>query len=871
MEESKFPVFFGEWVKKRRKSLDLTQEELAQRTGCTIFTVRKIESGERRPSKQLAELLSAALEMSPEEKVTFIKVARGELIVERLQDPSFSTSLKTVSTLEDVSQSSSVPLQPTPLIGRETEIAAMGRLLTDPQCRLLSLTGMGGIGKTRLAIEFATRLQSRFSGGIYYVPLASIQSTDAIVPGIADVLGFVFSGPSDPKDQLLHHLARQKHMVLLVLDNIEHLLVPQSAMDKVGIAGLISECLRRLPCLKVLVTSRERLNIQGEWNYELYGLAVPPVDFLDRIEQYSAVELFIQKARRVKADFYLGDADKVSVVRICQLLDGIPLAIELAAAWVGVLSCHEIAQEIDSNIDFLTSSTRDIPKRHQSIRASFDHSWKLLTDEERCVLSRLSVFRGGFDRMAADQIAAASLFHLASLVSKSLVRRSENGRYDLHEVIRQYASCHLEEDSCQLDIYTSHFEFYLSYVQARGKSLRGMLQQETVRQLTDELDNIRAAWAWAVHHGEYLHLGKAVRSLGWYFEVAGLQREGITQAEPLIQAFKSMSMDVPELQMAYGSTLAQQALLYFRNGEITTARFLYEESLTILRQVDDRSLLAESLVFMGIIQHLCGEYDRARALLEEGLALSRSSDERWFEAYAIYNLGYIDSLFGSYQNGFEQMMTGLNIWRALGDEQYIALGLNFLVPTLNALGRHDEAITNMYESIGLCEKTKNRWGLGMAYSFLGLAMMSAGLFAESQKQFEKSLEIINEYGSSWYMAQILFYLGEAKFMAGELPDSKRIYLDSLTNAINAEAAPIAIDSLAGLAHIETRIGQAEKALKLLKCIVHHPAITQQTKDRAVELTSIIESQLSETQLEAINKLSPLQTIEELANELTHQG
>jgi len=292
MDKSDLPVFFGEWVKKRRKALDLTQEELAQRAGCSVFALRKIESGERRPSKQLAELLADSLEIPSEEKQTFVRVARGETSLERLHLPSLDSSLASLSNLQPTSVSNRIPLQPTPLLGRDSELAAMERLFNNSQCRLLTLTGMGGIGKTRLAIEFATRQQPVFPAGVFYVPLAPINSPEAIVPAMAEVFGFVFSGPNDPKEQLINYIATQlKQPVLLVLDNLEHLLVQSLSGEKQGAVELVSEFLQRLPNIRILATSRERLNLQGEWTYELHGLAVAPLEFSGKLEDYSAVAL----------------------------------------------------------------------------------------------------------------------------------------------------------------------------------------------------------------------------------------------------------------------------------------------------------------------------------------------------------------------------------------------------------------------------------------------------------------------------------------------------------------------------------------------------------------------------------------------------
>lgn len=865
MERLDPPVYFGGWVKMRRKELDLTQAELAQRSGCSTFTVRKIESGERRPSKQLAALLAIALEIPPTDNHNFIRVARGELSLERLLKPSLESPLPTLSSFQPDLSPSTIPLQPTPLVGRNSELTAMERLFHDPQCRLLSLTGLGGIGKTRLAIEFATRQRSTFPGGVYYLPLAPIKFTKAIVTVLADALGFVFSGPKDPKEQLINFINKNlRHSVLLIFDNLEHLLIHPTAEH---VVDLVNDLLLRLPNVKILVTSRERLNLHGEWTYELYGLGVPSPDFSGRLDDYSATALFIQSAQRVKVDFEVSDFEKPAVIQICRLLGGIPLAIELAAAWVGILSCQEIAQEIKSNIDFLTTSMHDIPERHRSIRASFDHSWRLLSRDEQYVLCKLSVFDGGFDRNAAEQIAGSSLLLLASLVSKSLVHRTETGRYDLHDVVRQFVLSHLEVDPEYFETYKRHAEYYLAYTLDREKSLKSASQQEARLQLTGELANIRAAWRWAINHRKYDPLGLAVRSLGWYFEVTGLYREGIELLELLAQAIRDKYQDSHTLRRTYGVILIQQALLYFRKGEFRHAQNLYEESITILRQVGDHSLLADALVFCGIILHLSGDYKKAMSFMNEGLEYARSSNEKWFEAYAIYNLGYLASLMGEYEDGYEQMLLGLDMWRTIGDPNQIALGLNFLVPTLTELGRFKEAKTYMYESIALCDDAKNRWGLGTAYRYLGLACMSAGELAEAQNHFLKSLEIFSDFTTGWDIALSLAYLGEAKMITGDISGSRKMFMDALHHALEAKAIPIVLDILLGLSQIEKRSGDVENSLKLITCILDHPATTQKTKDCAMELESDIVKQLTDDQVHTARENTRNLSLEEIVKHL----
>ena len=400
-------ISFGAWVTRQRKALDLTREQLARRVGCSVPGLRKIESDERRPSRQMAELLADCLQIPLEQRPTFLRVARGQLRAERLPATGY------VPGGGQSRPAPGLPRPPTPLIGREPELATLNRLLCDPQCRLLTLAGPGGIGKTRLALELASTQRAQFPDGVFFVPLVSLSLPEFIAPAIRSALGLSSSSPLDPKEQLLNHL-RQKSL-LLVLDNLEHLLE--------GV-GLLAELLEQAPGVKLLVTSRERLNMQGEWLFDLQGLPVPPLDQVDRAEEYSAVALFVQSARRAQVGFELSAEERPWVARICQLVEGMPLAIELAAAWVRLLSCREIAQEIERNLDFLSTSARDLPERHRSMRAVFDHSWQMLSAEEQRVLRALSVFRGGFLREAAEQVTGASLSLLSALVTRSLVHRT---------------------------------------------------------------------------------------------------------------------------------------------------------------------------------------------------------------------------------------------------------------------------------------------------------------------------------------------------------------------------------------------------------------------------------------------------------------
>lgn len=831
-------VSFGAWVTKQRKALDLTREQLARCVGCSVSALRKIEGDERRPSRQLAELLADCLQVAPDQRSTFLHVARGHLRVERLATQIPTTMPNLVAAEELSHRELPLPTPTTLFIGREAELATLVRLLRDPQCRLLTLTGPGGIGKTRLALEVASTQNKLFPDGACFVPLASLTSAQFIVPAIADAFEFTFSGTVEPHQQLLNYL-REKRL-LLVLDNFEHLLPD---------VGLLVELLKYAPGVKLLVTSRERLNLQGEWVFEIQGLPVPPMDQSECVDEYSAVALFVQSARRAQADFELGAEEQAAVVRICQIVEGMPLGIELAAAWVSVLGCCEIAGEIERSLDFLASSMRGVPKRQQSLRATFDHSWNLLSEEERSVLCRLAIFQGGFEREAAEQVAGATLLSLSALVSKSLVRRTKQRRYDLHEVVRQYALAHLTGGPQRDAVRDRHCHFYLALLRDRAKALKSAALREAMRELTDEINNVRAAWIWAIEREKFELIGQTLTGFGRLFELGGWLSDGIEYLEPIVQALRVRPED-KELQEVLGQALGYQALLFFRWGRFDRALTLFDDSLRLLRPYNDPALLTHSLIYSGIILHLNGEIIQAQVRLSEGLACAEAAEDEWFAAYARLNQGYIASLLGRYNEGYEQMRDSLASMRAIGDPHALTLGLNFISPTVIELGYYEEAEAYLQESLALCTELGNRWGLGTAYRFLGLAALAQGKLPEAETLIRKSLDVFNEFVTGWDIVLSFVYLGEIKAAAGDFLEARRIFLEALSVALKVQAIPLALDALIGLAYLAARAGQVEQAMELAICVSCHPASTQEAKDRAEQLGVALEAQLSPQQVEA---------------------
>ncbi|HZG67714.1 MAG TPA: AAA family ATPase, partial [Herpetosiphonaceae bacterium] len=429
-----------------------------------------------------------------------------------------------------LSQTHHLPVALTPFVGREGETAQLIAQLGDPACRLVTIMGPGGAGKTRLALEVAQRLlptnnhSSPFAMGVYFVPLGALASDEhldgLLATAIAGAMGMPLSGPDAPVVQLCHYL-REK-AVLLVLDNFEHLQ---------GGASFVVTLLQAAGHVKILTTSRERLNVRGEYVLLLNGLSYPAApDRPASLDEHSAVQLFVRTAQAVDPDFAPTDESLPAITRICRLLDGLPLGIELAAPWTRLLSCAEIADEIERNLDFLAPAPHDLPARQQSLRAVFASSWSLLTAAEQQLLGRLAIFRGSFSREAAAAVAGASLPVLAALVDKSLVRRLTTGsdgaaRYELSHVVRRYAA----EQPAAGDATISarhHAAYYLALLYDLTTNLRGPRQQDALRVISFEIDEIRAAWRWAATAGDTMAITRAADSLFHFYDMRSWFAEG---------------------------------------------------------------------------------------------------------------------------------------------------------------------------------------------------------------------------------------------------------------------------------------------------------------------------------------------------------
>ena len=599
-------------------------------------------------------------------------------------------------SLMDSNQSlaSSLSVPDGSLVGRMQECDAITRYFKDENRRLVTLAGMGGIGKTSIARKVAKILGPYFAHGSVFVPLAPIASVDLLVPALSSAVGYTFYDGETPKVQLLKFLIRREQ--LLILDNFEHL------MDG---AGLLAEILQAAPGVRLLVTSRERLNLREEWVLDVHGLDYRHTDaFVEEITD--AMQLFLVCARRVKANFRITETNKTDILRICQLVEGVPLAIELAAAWVRFLSCQAIGDEIEKSLDFLTTRLRDTPQKHRSIRMVFAHSYDLLTADEQQMFNKLTVFSGGFQREAATAVAGADLASLADLVDKSLLRMDSQGRYDMHELLRQFGNEKLKSSGIGEQTLEAHSAYFAEFMDSRCDDLKGRRQLDAISEIKIDFENVRTAWNWATDHKSEIMLMQMIESLWVFCECTERHPERTALFHYAEQRFATINDAEPE--PLWGRLLAR--------SDPTQSQL--ETALQIARQNHDEAEVAFCLIFLAREAYKVREFERAKQLLEESLAIYTELDNRYGMA-KVYQFLFSSVPSADWDEFKIYGETAHNLCREIGDEVGMAWSLAVVATHHGRLGDLAACERFWLERVELGYKMGNLGLVGTTYGHLG--------------------------------------------------------------------------------------------------------------------------------------------------------
>ena len=787
------------------------------------------------------------------------------------QEATASTAVAAPQTLTDSPlRPHKVPVPATGFVGRETEVAELRALLAAPDCRLISVIGPGGMGKTRLVQHVAYQLlqerMSNFADGLFFVSLAAVTQADLLIAAIADALGFTFAGTKQPQEQLFGYLHTKE--VLLVLDNLEQL---------IPVAAILATLLTNTTSLKLLVTSRERLNLYEEWLLEVNGLALPDMALAPdaaphRVGAYSAIQLFSQRARRINPRFHPHTA-LADIVQICRLVDGMPLGIELAAGWIRTLSCREIVEQIQRNLDFLVTETQDIPARHRSVRAVFRHSWLRLSNDEREVFARLTVFRGGFDRDAAAAIAGASQLVLARLVDKTMLQRTANAhligdRYLIHELLRQFGWLELSPAQ-RCAVQAAHSAYYAAFLQAREATQQRAGEAEAIQQIGAEMDNVAAAWHWLIHALKAA-LHPAANSSGLADEGSQCTLDVPTlvalliQAAPMLACFflrrsrfregaqlfadAILAIDAPKAADAVvvAPLLARlrvcQAEHLFNLSEFPEVIVLVEQALPSLRQSPPTRVLAQGLWLIGLARMRMGDYDGAKPVLLESLATFKSAGEVAAQTLALNALGIVLSNQGLFDQARPYYEEFLAISRTMGYVRGVANALNNLGSNYARTGDYDQARSFYDQSHHLSVASGENLMIAVTLSNLGSVERALAHHERARQYYAESLTITRAIGERRWTAANLNGLS-LTLLEMDAPDgAEPLVLEALQIAVEIHSNPDVLDALAILGAILSRRGESGAAYQLAHLVAAHPMTLTQARQRS----QLLADQLSAT-------------------------
>ena len=718
--------------------------------------------------------------------------------------PETSQLYERIRAARDLPVRHNLPPQPNELIGRERELRELERALADPRTRLITIVGPGGAGKSRLALQAAaSQVQARLHG-VWFAPLETLASAGGLPAAIGACLGFSFKGSLPLKVQLLERL--QDREVLMVLDNFEHLLEG---------ADLLAEILEKAPQVKILVTSRQRLNLREERLFQLSGLEYPGPGQADAWQAYPAVRLFIEAGRRARNGFSPGEKEREAILQICRLVDGMPLGIEMAAAWAGHLSPQEIASAIQTNLGSLATSYRNVPERHHSLRAAFDHSWSLLVESERGALRRASIFRGGFTARAAASAAGVSVQALGALLDKSLLQAAPQAdgrtRYRLHALVRQFAYEKLLEAGEEQSLHEKHLAYYLGFGEEASPLLSGPEQAHWVRRLEQEHPNLLAALEWSAGREETRLAGlKLAVALAPFWEIRGYFAEGLAR----LRASLDSCRDVPAGLRV--KALLGAGRLAFLSGEHDFSRLVYEQSLRMCRASQDSVGLLDALNGLVAVLTDLGDYRQAGQLGEEALARARQSGDQDKIALAANNLGLLGWYQGDYRSARRYLEESLRLRRLTGNQLGIGYGLNNLALVTLDEGRHEEAARLLEESLAIRRKVGDRRGTAFVLGNLGLVAKYRGDFKAAAALFEEDLAIRRELGDRHYISHTLCNLGSTDLALGDYTRARRCYEEGLAIAHRLEDPSIVAFLSRGLGSLHSDLGESEAAFSLME-------------------------------------------------------
>ncbi len=720
---------FGSCIRQLRSAVDLTREELAEQVGCAVETIRKIERDQRRPSKQMAGRIADALGLSGTAREAFFRQARTR---------SMEQELSTAQPPAPAHNGDALPAPLTSLFGRDTDIAALIAILGRADVRLLTLLGPPGVGKTRLSLAVAQNLAESFRDGVVFVPLAPIAEAGLVVAAIARELS-VKEVAEQPLKTTLQYALRTRQL-LLVLDNFEQV---------VDAAPHVVSLLQAAPGLKVLITSRTPLAVGGEQQWPVPPLHVPPTASaapLAMLAQYPAVALFIDRARTVRPDWAPSDLQLHAIAEICARLDGLPLAIELAAAQTKLFEPAAILVKLSDRLGTLVGKARDAATRQQTLRGAIDWSYELLGAEERVLFAELGVFVSGWTPAAMQAIHERRGTHpddavmlLAGLVDHSLVQRVSlsNGepRFGMLETIREYAIERLISQEQFQIVRERHADYYLALAERVEPELALAQVKEWADRLETEHDNFRAALNWLLEQRAYEKAGRLAAALWQFWETRAYLSEGLGWLEAIL----AHRDHLPPLVLA--DVINAAGRLAHNRGEIGRSTTYFEENLSLRRQLGDSRRVGYALNDLGLLLVMDGQSARGVELLQEGLALFRAYDDPAGIADVLLNYGAVVLWCGDAPQAITLLEEGLALFNQVGNRRGCMASMANLGFAYFNQGAYQRSMELMRQSMVLAHQLEDRVAYAYGALGFGLVMIQSG-------QVLRGVELIGA-GEAW--------------------------------------------------------------------------------------------------------------------------
>lgn len=699
-----------------------------------------------------------------------------------------------------------LPAEPAPLIGREGELQILSRRLADPNCRLITLVGLGGVGKTRLAVEAARDNAARFLHGVCFVPLAAAQDKAGLVAATLAALNVRSETDATDVAQLGKHLSDKE--MLLVFDNAEHVIA--------ACAEAIVAILKATPDVKCIVTSRERLNLRAEWVLALDGL--PSGD-----KTSASVRLFQQAASRAGREV----AGTPELARICQRLQGLPLALELAAPWARVMEIEQIEVELTRGLDLLSTTMRDVDERHRSLRAVFDHSWHMLSPDAARTLAALSVFRKGFTADAARNVAAATPAILSHLIDQSWLQQPEPARFDLHELVRQYAQGHLADDAREAALQR-HSAYYAGWLVAREELRRSQRQREVAREIQTEIDNIRLMWETAVQTGNAEIFDKALACLFWISDILGRQHEAMRMYDAATECLR----DRPNVKAVVGRLRLRHGVLARMIGHYQEAEQSLTEAERLLRNSGDTSNYAYVMCQLGVIRVLYGNIEAGVQQFEKSLLLYRELADLQGVADVLISMGIAEARLGHFDRAALLQGEAVDILTEIGDEMELAVAQNNLADTEYFRGRFDAALPQYRDAIHTLRQINDRRKLAISLNNASNLLCDMQRWDEALPMAQECVEIFREMGSRDGLMNGLNSAAGALLGMGNAAGALPYIREALTIAQQVGAEPEVINLLVVGGRLLYALGRPADAAQLLHSIISHPSATAFVVDAA---------------------------------------